>query len=152
MVPTCIINFSPSRNWRTLTVSSQVCPTGLLRSLFFLSFQSACQARPVSMATNCWEGASTLSSAQLSRLTETTSSEAAYSSYLRVAPKPGPYQCAHCPKSFLYGSRLREHEKSHIDERPFVCHLCPYRAKLKSNLARHLKMHCCREQSLMPNE
>ncbi|OQR71170.1 zinc finger protein-like [Tropilaelaps mercedesae] len=51
--------------------------------------------------------------------------------------------CSSCSFVFDSVSALRCHEKLHHGDgsRPFACHLCDYRAKVRSHLTSHLRTH-----------
>ena len=48
------------------------------------------------------------------------------------------YRCKHCGKAFARIVYLQGHLRSHSDERPFPCHICPSSFKTKAHLVKHL--------------
>ncbi|CAG9864639.1 unnamed protein product [Phyllotreta striolata] len=57
---------------------------------------------------------------------------------------PSRFRCDTCGKSYKLKSSIREHKKYECMKEPqFGCPACPYRAKLKGNLKKHmLSKHC----------
>ena len=49
--------------------------------------------------------------------------------------------CTICDKSFCYPSQLREHERVHTGERPFICFICSKTFKRAGNLKKHQAIH-----------
>ncbi|KAL1485486.1 hypothetical protein MTO96_031907 [Rhipicephalus appendiculatus] len=52
-----------------------------------------------------------------------------------------PYKCAQCNKSFKRKGHLAEHLYIHSGEKFFKCHLCPSDFAQKAGLVHHLKKH-----------
>ena len=50
-------------------------------------------------------------------------------------------QCDQCSYKTMDASSLRVHKVTHSDLRPFECDKCPYAAKLKKQLNKHLRIH-----------
>ncbi|KAK7086095.1 hypothetical protein SK128_027109 [Halocaridina rubra] len=53
--------------------------------------------------------------------------------YGQVVPR-----CELCYKTFMQKSDLTRHMRIHTGEKPFVCHLCPYRGNQSTHLKKHL--------------
>ncbi|KAF1351953.1 hypothetical protein BDV97DRAFT_411607 [Delphinella strobiligena] len=51
------------------------------------------------------------------------------------------WQCPDCALDFPYLSRLKDHRRSHTDERPFECEACPYASSTKRVRDDHQKRH-----------
>lgn len=52
-----------------------------------------------------------------------------------------PYRCGLCQRAFRWPAGLRNHYLSHTRQRPFGCLHCPYRAKQKFQVVKHLRRH-----------
>ncbi|CAH0390998.1 unnamed protein product [Bemisia tabaci] len=52
-----------------------------------------------------------------------------------------PFLCKICPARFKLLSRLKIHMVTHSDDKPFPCEICSARFKLGSRLQAHLKVH-----------
>ncbi|XP_029385788.1 zinc finger protein 142 isoform X2 [Echeneis naucrates] len=52
-----------------------------------------------------------------------------------------PYTCGLCRKAFRWPAGLRHHYLSHTKQQPFCCRHCPYRAKQKFQVVKHLQRH-----------
>ena len=50
-----------------------------------------------------------------------------------------PMLCKICGKLMLFKSELQKHMRIHTGEKPFSCHICPYKSAQRSNLNVHLK-------------
>lgn len=51
------------------------------------------------------------------------------------------HTCPDCGRVCATPSSLREHAKTHSDDKPFGCHICDRTFKLKKNLTAHVKRH-----------
>ncbi|XP_040282893.1 zinc finger protein 135-like isoform X1 [Bufo bufo] len=51
------------------------------------------------------------------------------------------YKCTYCEKSFLRGTQLREHERTHTGERPYQCLKCPKSFSRSTQLKDHQRTH-----------
>ncbi|XP_056144838.1 zinc finger protein 142 [Lampris incognitus] len=51
------------------------------------------------------------------------------------------YTCGLCHKAFRWPAGLRHHYLSHTKQQPFCCCHCPYRAKQKFQVVKHLQRH-----------
>ncbi|XP_066542172.1 zinc finger protein 142 [Hoplias malabaricus] len=52
-----------------------------------------------------------------------------------------PYVCSICQKCFRWPAGLRHHYLSHTNQLPFRCLHCPYQAKQKFQVVKHLRRH-----------
>lgn len=52
-----------------------------------------------------------------------------------------PYVCSVCQRAFRWPAGLRHHYLSHTNQLPFKCLHCPYRAKQKFQVVKHLQRH-----------
>ena len=59
---------------------------------------------------------------------------------LRLLPdeESGLFKCPYCPKQSSHVSNLRQHTRSHNDERPFRCKLCGKCEKYQNNMTTHI--------------
>ena len=48
---------------------------------------------------------------------------------------------ADCNYKTLIATNMKNHFRKHTGEKPFKCHLCPYRAVQKGNVKRHIVVH-----------
>ncbi|KAL3183803.1 hypothetical protein MRX96_033874 [Rhipicephalus microplus] len=53
----------------------------------------------------------------------------------------GKHSCAHCPYSSNYRSSVIRHERTHMGEKPFVCHVCCKGFTDHGHLKTHLLVH-----------
>lgn len=49
-----------------------------------------------------------------------------------------PYECDTCGRKFSEFGNLRRHRNVHIDEKPFICHVCSKQFRFKQNLKIHI--------------
>ncbi|GIZ46852.1 hypothetical protein CKM354_000996100 [Cercospora kikuchii] len=54
---------------------------------------------------------------------------------------PATFQCNLCPKRFTRGAALRDHLRTHTDERPYVCTICGKAFARKQDCKRHEELH-----------
>ena len=52
-----------------------------------------------------------------------------------------PYACGACHKAFCWPAGLRHHFLSHTKQQPYRCLHCPYRAKQRFQVVKHLLRH-----------
>ncbi|CAL8266192.1 unnamed protein product [Lota lota] len=52
-----------------------------------------------------------------------------------------PYTCGVCHKAFCWPAGLRHHFLSHTKQQPYRCLHCPYRAKQRFQVVKHLRRH-----------
>ncbi|XP_053312728.1 zinc finger protein 420-like [Spea bombifrons] len=72
-----------------------------------------------------------------------------YNMSYRKGPKPRQrrlsgerhFSCGKCAKSFLRGTDLAKHEKSHADERTFSCNICGKSFRRHTSLLIHARIH-----------
>ena len=66
-----------------------------------------------------------------------------YRSFLLLNPETDRlnknFQCTLCPKRFDKLSNVKDHVKTHLNSRPYSCHLCGLSFAQKGNRDRHLK-------------
>lgn len=48
------------------------------------------------------------------------------------------YKCPYCPHTSRFSSNMKRHKLTHIQERPFVCHICKISFKQENMLQVHL--------------
>lgn len=124
-----------SHFWDFLFVTER--PT-TLRLALWEAWQSAGGARPKILDNGSWLSLpKTLASS-----TSTTSSPTTM--VARISPDmPKNFQCPRCNRGYKLKSSLRNHEKWECGMEPqFQCQYCPYRAKQKMHVARHIeRMH-----------
>ncbi|KAK7065710.1 hypothetical protein SK128_016484 [Halocaridina rubra] len=63
--------------------------------------------------------------------------------HIKLMHKEGQIQCPHCPKKFVYRSRLLGHiDSCHNSEKKYKCNHCPYSAKTANSINfHHRKCH-----------
>ncbi|KAK2051219.1 hypothetical protein LY76DRAFT_585177 [Colletotrichum caudatum] len=54
---------------------------------------------------------------------------------------PATYQCTLCPKRYTRAFALRNHLRTHVDERPFACTVCGKAFTRESDRKSHEKLH-----------
>ena len=60
------------------------------------------------------------------------------SNHIKVMHKEAPVQCPHCPKKFVYRSRMLAHiDSRHNNEKKYKCNQCSYSAKTVNSLNLH---------------
>ena len=60
---------------------------------------------------------------------------------MRTHIEEKPLKCDMCPYSSALKSNLIHHMRSHAGEKPFKCDMCPYSAAQKRNLILHMRTH-----------
>jgi Zinc finger, C2H2 type len=55
--------------------------------------------------------------------------------------KPATFQCELCPRRFTRAHNLRDHLRTHLDERPFVCISCGRAFTRRHDLNTHAALH-----------
>lgn len=53
-------------------------------------------------------------------------------------PRPPRHQCVYCPYSSPHPGNLRQHIRTHTNEKPFKCTQCPYASPRCQDLKRHV--------------
>lgn len=53
----------------------------------------------------------------------------------------GKFKCEHCDKTFLYISKLKQHQATHSTERPYKCEMCDKTFSRKDTLHLHKNTH-----------
>ena len=59
----------------------------------------------------------------------------------QVTKQPKAHQCPSCEKTFTRATTLREHVRSHTDERPFACTKCSKKFACSKDCKRHESVH-----------
>ena len=70
-----------------------------------------------------------------------------YKSFLLLNPETDRlnknFQCTQCPKRFDKLSNVKDHVKTHLNSRPYSCHLCNLSFSQKGNRDRHIRRQSC---------
>ncbi|ORY30303.1 hypothetical protein BCR33DRAFT_666353, partial [Rhizoclosmatium globosum] len=68
--------------------------------------------------------------------------------HIRTHTNDRPFHCHICSKSYTTQNRLTVHVRDHTEERPYVCDVrgCGYASKQKCGLTSHARRHWSREE------
>ncbi|XP_014810096.1 PREDICTED: zinc finger protein 142 isoform X2 [Calidris pugnax] len=61
--------------------------------------------------------------------------------HLKKHSEEKPYVCNACGRAFRWAAGLRHHYLTHTNEHPFFCLYCPYKAKQKFQVIKHIRRH-----------
>ncbi|KGL77752.1 Zinc finger protein 142, partial [Tinamus guttatus] len=61
--------------------------------------------------------------------------------HLKKHSEEKPYVCGACGRAFRWAAGLRHHHLTHTNEHPFFCRYCPYKAKQKFQVIKHIQRH-----------
>lgn len=61
--------------------------------------------------------------------------------HLKKHSEEKPYVCNACGRAFRWAAGLRHHYLTHTNEHPFFCLYCPYKAKQKFQVIKHIQRH-----------
>uniref|UniRef100_A0A4W3I0P4 Zinc finger protein 142 n=1 Tax=Callorhinchus milii TaxID=7868 RepID=A0A4W3I0P4_CALMI len=61
--------------------------------------------------------------------------------HLKKHSEEKPYVCGVCYRGFRWQAGLRHHHLTHTNQHPFYCHYCPYTAKQKFQVVKHIQRH-----------
>uniref|UniRef100_A0A8C0FIA4 C2H2-type domain-containing protein n=1 Tax=Bubo bubo TaxID=30461 RepID=A0A8C0FIA4_BUBBB len=61
--------------------------------------------------------------------------------HLKKHSEEKPYVCNACGRAFRWAAGLRHHYLTHTNEHPFFCRYCPYKAKQKFQVIKHIQRH-----------
>ncbi|NXD06116.1 ZN142 protein, partial [Nothocercus nigrocapillus] len=61
--------------------------------------------------------------------------------HLKKHSEEKPYVCGACGRAFRWAAGLRHHYLTHTNEHPFFCRYCPYKAKQKFQVIKHIQRH-----------
>uniref|UniRef100_A0A8B9QZN0 C2H2-type domain-containing protein n=1 Tax=Anas platyrhynchos TaxID=8839 RepID=A0A8B9QZN0_ANAPL len=66
---------------------------------------------------------------------------ASSATHLKKHSEEKPYVCNACGRAFRWAAGLRHHYLTHTDQHPFFCRYCPYKAKQKFQVIKHIQRH-----------